>query len=287
MRRSRRNPSRAVRIYLSAILGIWLTTSSAYAGTLTIAVTPTVVDAVEAVAQAFEAAYVGDRVRMVVNSAADLKGFIKSLPVQVVVSDDSSLIEWMEARDFVSRNGAGSMVHKPLAVITDTETANGVDGLRTLSDRMKDSGTRIAVLDPQKTDCGRRTQALLETMALGAGWTERLVIAKNAQEAVTLIQKGKAHLGVIFAPDAVTARGVTVLSVSVLHPNASLQQFAVRRGQQDHPVAQRFLTFVKTPEGQQVLNRRGYELIQGPGAVDASMPIAQKALRQTSGGDLR
>jgi molybdate transport system substrate-binding protein len=276
-----------VRMCIGATLAVWLTASPAHAGTLTIAVTPSVVDSVEAVAHAFEAAYVGDRVRMVVNSAADLKGFIKSLPVQVVVSDDSSLIEWMEARDFVSRNGAGSMVHKPLAVITDAETANGVDGLRTLSDRMRGSGTRIAVLDPQKTDCGRRAQALLERMALGAGWTERLVIAKNAQEAVTLIQKGKAHLGVLFAPDAVTARGVTVLSVSVLDPNASVQQFAVRRGQQDHPLAQRFLTFVKTPEGQQVLNRRGYELIQGPGAVDASRPIAQKALGQTSGGDLR
>lgn len=275
------------KMCIGTALGVWLTASAVHAGTLTIAVTPSVIDAVEAVAHAFEAAYVGDHVRMVVNSAADLKGSIKSLPVQVVVSDDSSLIEWMEARDFASRNGAGPMVHKPLAVITNPETASGMDGLRTLSDRMRDRGTRIAVLDPQKTDCGRRAQTLLETMALGASWTERLVIAKNAQEAVTLIHKGKAHLGVLFAPDAVTAQGVTVLSVSVLDPNASVQQFAVRRGQQDHPVTQRFLTFVKSPESQLVLNRRGYELIHESGAVDASMPIAQKALRQTSGGDQR
>lgn len=287
MTRSMRTRSGTVRMCIEATLGVWLTASVAQAGTVTIAVTPGVIDAVDTVAQAFEAAHVGDRVRIVVTSETELKGSIKSLPVQLVASDDSSLIEWMEARELASRNAAEPMVHKPLAVISGAETANGLDSLRTLSDRMRDSGTRIAILDPQKTDCGRRAQALLETLELGAGWTERLVIAKNTQDAVTLVQKGKAHLGVLFAPDAVTALGITVLSLSVLDRNASLQQFAVKRGQQDHPVAQRFLTFVKTQEGQQVLNRRGYELIQGPGAVDAMMTNAQKESRQTSGVDLR
>jgi molybdate transport system substrate-binding protein len=276
-----------VRLCIGATLVVWLMASSVHAGTLTIAVTPSVIDSMDAVAQAFEVAHVGDRVRIVVNSEADLKSSIKTLPVQVVVSDNLSLIEWMEARDLASRNGAGPMVHKPLAIITGAETANGMDSLRELSDRMQARGTLITVLDPQKTDCGRRAHALLERLELGAGWTERLVIAKNTHDAITLVQKGKAHLGVLFAPDVVTARGVAVLSVSALHPNASVQQFAVRRGQHDHPVAQRFLTFMKTPEGRQVLNRRGYELIQEPAAVDPSMTNAEKPVRQTSGVDLR
>ena len=69
---------------IGAAVGVWLTASSAHAGTVTIAVTPSVIDAVDTVAQAFEAAHAGDRVRIVVNSETELKSSIKSLPVQLV-----------------------------------------------------------------------------------------------------------------------------------------------------------------------------------------------------------
>src|SRR5512141_504458 len=92
-----------VRICIGAAVAVWLMTSTAHAGTVTIAVTPSGIDVVDTVAQAFEAAHAGDRVRIVVNSETELKGSIKNLPVQLVASDDLLLIEWMETRDFARR----------------------------------------------------------------------------------------------------------------------------------------------------------------------------------------
>jgi len=270
MRRSMRDPSRAVRICVSAILGIWLTTSSAHAGTVTIAVTPSVIDAIDIVARAFEVAHVGDRVRIVVTSETELKGSIKSLPVQLVASDDSSLLEWMEARDFARRPTTGPAISVPLAVVASSSDAAVFGSTGDLLDRMKHQGTVIAIPDPQKIDCGRRAQALLKTVGVSAEPSERLVFAKHTEEVLALVQNGKAHFGLVFAPDAMTAKGVTIHALSAPGAFSPVNAFALKRGQQDHPVAQRFLAFVNTSQGQHALNAKGYDLVQDSQPVEAA-----------------
>lgn len=277
MTRSMRNPTRTVRIYVSAILGIWLTTSSAYAGTVTIAVTPSVIDVVDTVAQAFEASHAGDRVRIVVNSETELKGSIKNLPVQLVASDDSSLIEWMEARDVARRPAMAPAISVPLAVVASSSDAAVFGSMGDLLNRMKQQGIVIAIPDPQKIDCGRRAQALLKTVGVSTERSVHLVFAKHTDEVLALVQNGKAHFGLVFALDAMTAKGVTIHALSAPGAFSPVNAFALKRGQQDHPVAQRFLAFLSTPQGEQALKARGYELVQDSQLVEAAATKASIA----------
>lgn len=257
-------------MYLGAAVGVWLTASVVHAGTVTIAVTPSVIDAVDTVAQAFEAAHAGDRVRIVVNSETELKSSIKSLPVQLVASDDSSLIEWMEARDFAHRPAMAPAISVPLAVMASSSDAAVFGSTGDLLNRMRQQGIVIAIPDPQKIDCGRRAQALLKTVGLSAEPSERLLFAKHTEEVLTLVQNGKAHFGLVFAPDAMTTKGVTIHAVSAPGAFSPVGAFALKRGQQDHPVAQRFLAFVNTSQGQEALKARGYELVQDSQLVEAA-----------------
>lgn len=91
--------SSAPTVAIGLVVGIWLSAPVASAGELRIAVTPGVVDAVEAVARVFETAYPDDHVGIVPASGAELKSYLSVLPVQLVASDDASLILWMEARE--------------------------------------------------------------------------------------------------------------------------------------------------------------------------------------------
>ncbi|HSL05369.1 MAG TPA: substrate-binding domain-containing protein [Nitrospiraceae bacterium] len=277
-----RNPTRPVRVFVCAILGIWLTDSAAYAGTVTIAVTPSVIDAVDTVAQAFEAAHVGDRVRIVVNSETELKGSIKSLPVQLVASDDPSLLEWMEARDVARRPATGPAISVPLAVVASSSDAAVFGSTGDLLNRMKQQRIVIAIPDPQKIDCGRRARALLKTVGFNAEPSERLVFAKHAGEVLALVQNGKAHFGLVLALDAMTAKGVTIHALSAPGAFSPMNAFALKRGQQDHPVAQRFLAFVSTSQGGQALKARGYELVQDSQLVEAASTKASIILPSIS-----
>jgi ABC-type molybdate transport system substrate-binding protein len=139
-----------------------------------------------------------------------------------------------------------------------------------LLNRMKQEGTIIAIPDPSKIDCGRRAQALLKTVGLSAEPSERLMFTKHAGEVLALVQNRKVHFGLVFAPDAMTAKGVTIHAVSAPSTFSPVAVFALKRGQQDHPVAQRFLAFVSTSQGQQALKARGYELVQDSELVEAA-----------------
>lgn len=266
-----------VRMCIGVTFGLWLAASTAQAGTVTVAVTPSVVDEVEAVAEAFETTYSGDHVRIVISPETELKGQAKKLPVQLVVSDDLSFIEWMEARGLASRLAIGPAVSVPLAVVASSSSGGEFGSLRDLRQRMQQQDTKIAIIDPQRSDCGRRAQALLKAVGFSAELSDRLVFAKHTEEVLAMVQNGKAHFGLVFAPDAITAKGVAIHAVSAPPVSSPVHIFAVKQGQQDHAVAQRFLAFVNTPEGQQALRARGYELVQDAQLVVAAATTASIA----------
>lgn len=271
VRRTRKHTG-ILKMWPSAMLGICLTGSAAYAGTVTIAVTPGAVDAVDTIARAFEAAHVGERVRIVITPDTELKGVIKNLPVQLVVSDDPSLVEWLEARKLASRPAARPAVVVPLAVVSISTEAAIFGSTGDLVNRMKQQGTVLAIPDPQKTECGRRAQALLTTIGISGEPSERLVLTKQIGEVVALVLKGTAHFGLVFVPDVIRTKSLAIHAVSPPGEFSSAYAFTLKAGHQDHAGAQRFLAFLHTSQGQQALKARGYDVAQNPPPAEVPSP---------------
>jgi molybdate transport system substrate-binding protein len=270
MTRHIRQHTGILKMCLSATLGVWLTGSAVYAGTVTIAVTPGAMDAVDTIARAFEAAQAEERVRIVITPGTVLKGSIKDLPVQIVVSDDLSLIEWMEARKIASRPAARPAVFVPLAVVSGSTDSSGFGSTGDLINRMKQQGTVLAIPNPLKTECGRRAEALLKRVGVNVEPSERLVFTEQDGEVLTLVQKGYVRFGLVFAPDVIKTNGLPIHAVSLPGEFSPEYAFALKFGDQDHVGAQRFLAFLNTPHGQQALRARGYDLAQDPPAVQVS-----------------
>jgi len=251
---------RILRPYVWAILGAGVTMSMAQAGTVTIAVTPSSLAPVDAVARAFEAAHVGDHARIVIAPGTELKAVLKNLPVQMVVSDDLSLIEWMESRDFASRPMGRPAISVPLAVVASSSDTVAFSSSGELINRMKQQDAVLTIFDPLRTDCGRRAQALLNALGISAEPSAHLALAPHAQDVIALVQNGKAHFGFLFAPDAMTAKDIVIHALSASTAPAPTHFFSVKQGQQGHAVAQRFLSFINDSEARESVMRRGYEL---------------------------
>jgi molybdate transport system substrate-binding protein len=209
-------------------------------------------------------------VQIVITPDTELKGVIKNLPVQLVVSDDPSLVEWLEARKLASRPATRPAVVVPLAVVSASAEAAIFGSTADLVNRMKQQGIVLAIPDPQKTECGRRAQALLTTIGISGAPSERLVLTKHAREVLALVQKGNAHFGLVFATDAIKTNGLAIHAVSFPGEFSPEYAFTLKAGQQDHAGAQHFLTFLTTPQGQQALKARGYNLAQDPAPVQVS-----------------
>lgn len=259
MTRSLTQHSGIISMFLGAALCIFLTGSAVHAGTVTIAVTPGTLDAVDTIARAFEAAHAGDNVRIVVASDAELKGVAKNLPLQIVVSDDMSLIEWMEARNFASRPTGNPGISVPLAVVAPLSDTTDFNSTGDLINRMKQQDAVLTISDPLKTDCGRRAQILLHTLSISAEPSARLVHSKHTEEVMALVRNGKAQFGLVFAPEAINAKGIRVHGLSAPPVSAPIHIFAVKQGQHSHAVAQRFLAFANSSEGRDAMKAKGYE----------------------------
>lgn len=268
-----------MRVVIGAALGSWLTAGVVHAGTVTIAATPSVVEEVEMVAQAFEAVYPNDRVQIAIASEDEWKSSAKRLPVQMIVSDNPSFVEWLEARDVAKRTSGGLAVHVPLAVVAAASTGEAIGSLRDLHARLRQPGTSVVILDPTNTECGRLAQALLKSLGVTAGSSERVMSAKHNTQVIEFVRTGKAQFGIVFAPEAVAANGVTIHAVSAPQFGVSVHDFAVKHGQQDHPVVKRFLAFAHSPEAKQVLKERGYDMLQAHPAEEGEVVVvAQRAI---------
>jgi ABC-type molybdate transport system substrate-binding protein len=248
-----------LNMLLGTTLYIFLTGSLVHAGTVTIAVTPSTLDAVDSIAQAFEAVHAGDIVRIMVASNAELKGAMKNLPLHLVVSDDVALIEWMEERNIASRPTGKPGISVPLALVAPLSDTTDFNSTGDLVNRMKQRDAVLTISDPLKTNCGRRAQILLNTFGISAEPSARLVYSKHTEDAMALVRNGKAQLGLVCAPEAMKAKGIKVHGLSAPTTSAPFHLFAVMQGQQNHAVAQRFLAFTNSSEGRNAMRTKGYE----------------------------
>lgn len=248
-----------IKLLLSTLLFVLLTGFPVYAGTVTIAVIPGTLDAVDTIARSFEASHVGDNVQIVVASRAELKGAVKSLPLHIIVSDDVCLIEWMEARNFASRPAGKPAISVPLEIVASPSDTAAFNSTGDLINRMNQQDAVLTISDPLKTDCGRRAQILLNTLGISTEPSVRLVHSRHTEEVISLVRNGKAHFGLVFAPEAMNAKGISVHGLSASTVSSPIHSFAVKQGQQSHAVAQRFLAFANSSEGRNAMKTRGYE----------------------------
>jgi molybdate transport system substrate-binding protein len=255
-------------------LGAWIMAGAVDAGTVTIAATPGVVEAVETVAQAFEAAHPNDRVQIAIASEDEWKNSAMRVPVQIIASDNSSFIDWLDARDVAKRANTGPGVHVPLAVV-GSAAGESIATVRDLRNRLLQGETKVAISDPAKTDCGRRSASLLKSVGLTPSSSQVISVKHNAQ-VIELVGTGKAQFGIVFAPEAIIAKDVRIHAVSGPEAGAPVHVFAVKRGQQDHQVAKRFLAFANSLEAQQVLKARGYEVLQAHQTGEGQAVIAAR-----------
>jgi molybdate transport system substrate-binding protein len=242
------------------VMGVGFSASLGYAGMVVIAATPEVADEVEAMATTFEAANPGDRVRIAIASEEKLKGSAEGLPVQFFVSDNPAFIQWLEARQLVTRANTAPRVQAPLAVIGPPGDGQTFDSSRDFIHRLQQRGITIAIPDPAKTNDGHHARALLDAIGITPNAPERIILAANGATVLRSVKTGKAHYGILFKSAVLNDSGFTIHAESDPNAFSPLYVFAIKRGQQDHPAGKRFLAFMISPEGQQAFKAKGYNL---------------------------
>ncbi|RZU00760.1 molybdate ABC transporter substrate-binding protein [Rivibacter subsaxonicus] len=258
--------SRARRLLLTAVLatGAWLGAGSPAAHAaddeVVVFAAASLTDVLQAIARrgGFE------KVKFSFASSSTLARQIEQgAPAQLFISADEPWMDAVQKAGLVQAGSRRDWVTNRLAVVrpgaqepgTPPETAEAVQVL--LRSVLKQPEARIATGDPAHVPVGRYAQAALTGLGLWDAVAPRLARADNVRNALALVERGEAPLGIVYRTDALASPKVQVAALFPAASHAPIRYpLALLKGAT--PEAQRFAAYLFGPEAQALLREAGF-----------------------------
>jgi molybdate transport system substrate-binding protein len=238
---------------------------------LVIAASPSLADAVMAVAGAFEQRHPDVKVRIYFDDGLDMrrtiaamennpegKYFIGKGPIHLVAPGGDELIARLQMKYYVLPGTARPYMEERLVLIVPeslTEAPTDFEALRT-------GRYRVAVADPGQTQTGKMTAGLLRAMGLGDALRDKLDTALDSHGVLDHLLSGQADVGIALARDAVKQRQrVRIVAHAPATGYEPVQHsMAMERYCPDRDLCSEFLGFLHSVDSQRALTRLGYSI---------------------------
>jgi molybdate transport system substrate-binding protein len=181
-------------------------------------------------------------------------------PFDLFFSADSDYPKQLEAAKLTE---PGTLTQYALGHLVLWSPPGGIDvakeGWKSLtSDRVK----KIAIANPQHAPYGRAAVAALKTAGIYEQVQQKLVFGENISQAAQFVQSGNAQAGLLALSLAVSPAmqaGNRWLVPAASYPE--LQQSAViLKSAANKDAARKFLAFVQSPAGSEILERFGFSI---------------------------
>lgn len=181
-------------------------------------------------------------------------------PADVFVSADEEWMDWVERRGLLRAGSRVRLLSNRLVLVAPAAgpvpaltLAPGVPIAAALG-----SGGRLAVADVVSVPAGRYAKAALESLGAWGPLSGRLAQTENVRAALTLVARGEAPLGIVYATDARAESKVRVVGTfpDSAHPPI-VYPAAVLAGARSTK-AQAFVDFLRSPEGRAVFAAHGF-----------------------------
>lgn len=259
---------RVRRLAVAALVGI-LPVLGSTAGSSGTTHEPITVYAAISLSQALEAAASeftresGIPVRHVFASSAQLARQIEAgARADVFISADQRWMNHLASRKLVDRGSIRSIAGNRLSVIVPNEAVTRAATTRLDPRRVADwnhivGRGRWVTGDPDSVPLGRYAREALESLGAWQSIAPRLARAENARAALTLVARGEAALGIVYATDAIGERRVRIVADLPTDLHTPIE-YPAAPSRSATPAATLYLQFLQGPQGERVLRRHGF-----------------------------
>ena len=269
MRRVMRHLVRMTLVMAVVLIGAGIESTSA-SEPLVIAASPSMAVPLEALGQAFEQTHPDVRVQLYYDSGLDLRRtiaamqnspigryFIGTGPIHLIAPGGDELITRLEQKYYVLPGTRRPYATVSLVMVVPESLVDAPSSFESLA---QDTHLRIAVVDSTLTVVGQKTSELFEALGIADAVKGRLDVATDAHGVLDHLLNGQADVGIIFSPDAYAKREqVRVVAVAPEKVDRPIiHSMAMERYCPNRPLCEEFLTFVQSPDGQNVVKRLGY-----------------------------
>lgn len=212
-------------------------------------------EAIEAAADAWEAQGHLRPVLSFAGSASLARQVEQGAPADVVITADAQWMDWLAQHALVATATRRDIASNSLVFVRRDLHA----GLPTEAGWQS---RRIAMADPDSVPAGRYARSALEHAGAWERVEAMIVPTENVRQALALVERGEADLGVVYATDARTVPGL-VTDALPLPEGVEVFYPAARLASSTSADADAFLDFLSTPDGAAILCEHGFTMPEG------------------------
>lgn len=266
-----------IRVVLIALCAVWITGGPARAEQpLLIFAASSMTNAIQEIADAFEAAGNGPTVTVFDATSRAARQIQQGAPAHVLISANSQWAEWLIAcgpGDAATRQTIAS--NRLVLIGTRNGTTSGPPPAPVPFHTVLTviGNGRLAIADPVGVPAGVYAREALKAAGIWEQVQPQLVQGDTVRTVLNWVRTGTADTGIVYATDARVVEDVDILSTipSALHGPIVYEAVAVVAAP---PVAERFMTFLSEPHGRAILSKHGFAPPpEETAATDAASPV--------------
>jgi molybdate transport system substrate-binding protein len=211
------------------------------------------------IGKAFEAGHTDTKITFNFGASGDLMAQIKGgAPVDVFASAAQKDMDALDHDGLIVKDSRSNFVSNAVVLIRPV-FENGTIG--SFEDLKKPEVKKIAIGNPRSVPAGRYADEALHFLKLSDAIKDRIIYAENVRQVLDYVARNEVDAGVVYATDAKTRpREVAVV---VAAPEGShkpiLYPIGVVKNAKNEKAARSFISFVRSKEGMNILERYGFK----------------------------
>ncbi|MDR1828725.1 MAG: molybdate ABC transporter substrate-binding protein [Methylobacteriaceae bacterium] len=250
----RRGIKGAAPCALIGLLAVW--TPPAHAEEFVVSAAASLTDAFREIGKQFEQRYPEAKPTFnFAGSGALLQQIVNGAPVDVFASADQFTM------DEAVRKGVVTQAEQQVFAINELVLAvprGDAPRVMRLEDLLQPGIERIAVANPAHVPVGRYTKDALERAGL---WTElqgKIIMTQHVRQSLEYVSRGEVDAGFVYRTDAAVAAASVTTAFTVTTGEPVRYPIAPVKAAQHRDEAERFIRFVLSPDGLEILSRFGF-----------------------------
>jgi molybdate transport system substrate-binding protein len=179
----------------------------------------------------------------------------RGAPVDVFASADQKTMDQAQAKNLILNESRKNFVSNGLVLIVPAASRISIKSVQDLGGR---DVTRVALGKPETVPAGRYAAEALINEGLWESLSSKLIPADSVRQVLDYVSRGEVDAGFVFATDAAAARDKVRIVATMEKHKPIVYPVAIVAATQKKELSQRFIDFVLSKEGQEILSQFGF-----------------------------
>jgi molybdate transport system substrate-binding protein len=197
-------------------------------------------------------------------SSALAKQIEQGAPADVFISADTDWMDYAASKKTINESSRVNLLGNSIVLIAPRDTKVDNVSIGPGFDLAKLAGDgRIATGDVKSVPVGKYAKAALEKLGSWQAAESKFAMADSVRAALTLVARGEAALGIVYATDAKVEPGVKIVGTFPADSHSAIL-YPVAATTTAKPEASDYLAFLRSTAAKTILEKYGFKFLVSP-----------------------